>query len=168
MQDNMILQYSGILSQEIISQNMDIIENKIENMGLLGKVATIAVELSQNMMTYSKSLELNSNEIVPVGDIEVIQVNENMYSINSKNIISVKDKEKIEPKLMEIKSLDVSGIKKKYKELRRSGKDMHDNNGGIGFYEIAKLTPNLEYEFIFINDEKYYFVFKSIVEPKQK
>ncbi len=168
MKDNIILQYDGNLTQAIVSKNMDVIENKIENMGLMGKVATIVIELSQNMMTYSKTPDLGSNDILPAGYIEVIQRGEDTYHICSKNIISLKDKQKIEPKLIDIKSLDASGIKKKYKELRRSGKDMHDNNGGIGFYEIAKQTLKIEYEFIPINDEKYYFCFRLIVEPKQK
>ena len=154
MQNNTILQYDGKLTQEIISNNMNIIEEKIENIGLMGKVATVAVELSQNMMTYSKTPDLNSDEILSAGFIEVIQSDENIYTISSKNIVSIKDKERMEPKLQEILSLDAAGIKKRYKELRRSGKDMHDNNGGIGFFEIAKVSPKIEYEFIPINEQK--------------
>ncbi len=168
MSNNIILQYDGTLTQDIISKNMITVEKNIENMGIMGKVATITVELSQNMMTYSKAVDLDSNEILPAGFIEVIQVDENIYNINSKNIVSIKDKERIEPKLQEIQSLDASGIKKQYKELRRSGKNMHDNNGGIGFYEIAKQSSNIEYKFMPINDKKYYFILRVIVEPKQK
>ena len=166
MQNNIIVQYNGSLTQAIISSNMSIIEEKIKNMSFMGKIATIVVELSQNMMTYSKTPDLNSNEILPAGFIEVIQSDESMYIINSKNIVNIKDKEKLELKLQEIQSLNASEIKKRYKELRHSGKDMHDNNGGIGFYEIAKLSPNLEYKFIPINEQKFYFLFKIIVEPK--
>ena len=168
MNQKKILEYEGIITQKIISNNIEKIESLIENMGTMGKVATIAIEFSQNMMTYSKTPELNSNDILSKGHLEIIKDDENTYSIISKNIISAKDKQKIEEKLTIIKSLDASGIKKQYKELRRSGKNMHDNNGGIGFFEVAKQASNLEYEFTPINEEKYYFSFKAIVESKQK
>ena len=168
MQNNIIVQYNGSLTQAIISSNMSIIEEKIKNMSFMGKIATIVVELSQNMMTYSKTPDLNSDEILSAGFIEVIQSDDNIYTINSKNIVSIKDKERLEPKLQEILCLDAAGIKKRYKELRRSGKDMHDNNGGIGFFEIAKISSKIESEFIPINEQKFSFFFKITIEPKQK
>ena len=58
--------------------------------------------------------------------------------------------------------MDKSEIKKVYKELRRSGKNMHEKGGGIGFYEIAKVTQYLEFEFQQINEERFYFVFKAV------
>jgi hypothetical protein len=67
------------------------------------------------------------------------------------------DKEKIEPKLLEIQSLDKDGIKQRYKELRRSGANTHGQGGGIGFYEIAKRCDSIEHEFKQINENKFYF-----------
>jgi len=167
MEKNTILKYDGALTQTIITNNMDIIEKNIENMGMMGKVATITVELSQNMMTYSKTPDLGCEDILSAGFIEVVQ-NDDIFSINSKNIVSLKDKEKIEPRLLEIKSLDLKGIKQRYKELRKSGTHSHDNNGGIGFFEIAKLASTLNFEFIPINDEKFYFIFDATVEPRKR
>ncbi len=162
-----ILQYEGILTQEIITNNMDIIEQGVDNMGMMGKIATVAIELSQNMMTYSKSIDLDSDDIMPFGSIEITTADDIFY-IKSKNIINSNDKNTIEPKLEEIKSLDASGIKKKYKELRKSGKQMHDNNGGIGFFEIAKQVTSFDYDFEPINDNKLYFTQSFSIQPKQK
>jgi hypothetical protein len=144
---------------------MDIIESNIENISILGKVATVVIELSQNMMVYSKTKQLNCKEIFPSGFIEVSKKS-NLFFINSKNIIDIDDKNRIEPKLLEIQSLDIAGIKKRYKELRKSGENAHDNNGGIGFYEITKLLSNFEFEFIPLNEQKYYFIFKAEIEQK--
>ncbi len=167
MHENIILQYEGKLTQEIISKNMDSIENSIENLGMMGKVATVTVELSQNMMTYSKTPELNCTDIISVGFIEVTTSN-NSYTIQSKNIIDLHGKNKLEKKLSEIKALDISGIKKRYKELRRSGENAHDNNGGIGFYEIARNVTSFDYSFEKINQEKYYMIFNAAIKPKVK
>ena len=164
--EDIILEYDGILTQGIISHNMDLIEHSVENMGMMGKISTLTVELTQNMMNYSKSLDLNCRDIRPAGFIKIIKENDN-YLVESRNIISVEDKNKIEPKLLEIQSLDASGIKKRYRELRKSGENTHEKGGGIGFYEIAKLTNNIEFEFKIINDEKYYFYFKAIVQGRK-
>ncbi len=165
--NNIILKYEGPLTQEIISSNITTIENGIENLGITAKVATTTIELSQNMMTYSKDTDQSSTQIVPNGFIKVSNTGDRYY-VTSKNIISLEDKQRVEPKLIDIHALDMSGIKKKYKELRRSGKNAHDNNAGIGFYEIAKISVAFEYSFEVINETRFYFMFKAIFEPKKK
>ncbi len=163
-----ILKYKGQLTQGIISHCMDDLEDSIVNIGMMGKVATISIELLQNMMNYSKTTDLTSRDIKSAGSIEVTKDRNYTYYIQSKNIISIEDKQKIEPRLLDIQNLDASGIRAKYRELRRSGENAHDKGGGIGFYEIAKLTSSIEYTFTTINEQKYYFEFKAIVESRKK
>ena len=131
-------------------------------------LSTLVFELTQNMMNYSKSHNLNCRDIRPAGLINVFLGQDETYLVKSKNIISLEDKEKIEPKLIEIQSLDTAGIKKRYRELRKSGENTHDKGGGIGFYEIAKLTSNFRYNFIEINSEKFYFEFEAIIQSRKK
>ncbi|MEA3498605.1 MAG: SiaB family protein kinase [Campylobacterota bacterium] len=163
-----ILKYEGELTQGIISHCMKDIENNIVNMGIMPKIATITVELLQNMMNYSKSEKLESIEIKPAGFIEIKKDKEYRYYVNSKNIINQKDKEKIEPILLEIQTLDNSGVRKRYRELRKSGENTHSKGGGIGFFEIAKVSSSLEYKFTAINEDKYYFEFKVSVDSEKK
>ncbi len=167
MDKNIIFNHDGKITQEIIANNIEILEKSIENMGIMGKIATVTVELSQNMMTYSKSKDINCSEIVSEGSLEISK-EDDTYFIKSKNIINLEDKIRIEPKLQEIKLLDSSGIKKKYKELRKSGENAHDNNGGIGFLEIAKQCTIFDYEFETINEERFYFILKTTVAPKKR
>lgn len=83
------------------------------------------------------------------------------------NIISIDDKNRIEPRLEEISKLDRTGVRERYKELRRSGENTHEKGGGIGMYEIAKISHKIEYTFDKINEEKYYFTMSSIVNTKK-
>jgi hypothetical protein len=163
-----IVKYEGVMTQNVIATAMDNIESKITNIGLMGTVSTITIEYCQNMMNYSKNEDIGSRQIVPAGYIEVQYINNEYYEIISKNIISKDDKEKIEPKLIEIKSLDKAGIKKRYRELRRSGENTHGKGGGIGMYEIAKVSDEIIYQFEAINEDKYYFTMGSIVKKKEK
>ncbi len=166
-----IVNYEGVMTQNVIASCMDNCELKITNMGMMGTVSTITIEYCQNMMNYSKNEDINSRQIVPAGSIEVqYHSNEDVdeyYEIIATNIVSIEDKEKIEPKLLEIKSLDKMGIKKRYRELRKSGQNTHEKGGGIGMYEIAKVSDSIEYEFKAINEDKYYFTMKSNVNIKK-
>ncbi|MCK5111513.1 MAG: SiaB family protein kinase [Arcobacteraceae bacterium] len=157
-----ILEYDGELTQSIITHSIDIIEHKITDIGMMGKVSTLTIELTQNMMNYSKSDNIDCKDIIPAGFIEVTKNKDDVYYVKSKNIVSIEDKKKIEDKLIEIQSLDENEIKKRYRELRRSGENTHEKGGGIGFYEIAKLAQSVEFEFKAINEEKFYFKFSAV------
>ncbi|MBD3841673.1 MAG: hypothetical protein IE909_07280 [Campylobacterales bacterium] len=135
-------------------------------MGVSNNIFTIFIELAQNMMNYSKSADQNDTTIKPEGLIVVSKFEDKTYHVHSQNIVSKADKEKLEAKLLEISTLDADGIKKRYKELRRSGKETHGKGGGIGLYEIAKRCDNLFYEFKKINDERYYFYLKTTIHIK--
>jgi len=161
-----IFKYEGVITQNVIASTMDNIELKITKIATMGNISTIAIEFCQNMMHYSKNDEVLSRKIVPEGKIEIQYINDEYYNIIATNIVSIEDKEKIEPKLIEIQSLDKESIKKCYRKLRKSGQHSHEKGGGIGMYEIAKRSDAVEYEFIAINEDKYYFRIKSIVKNK--
>ena len=163
-----IVKYEGVMSQNVVGASMDNIELKIKDLSLQGIISTITIECCQNMMNYSKNESIGSREIVPAGFIEVQNINNQYFEVVATNIVSKKDKEKIEPKLVDIKSLDKAAIRKKYRELRRSGKGTHKKGGGIGFYEIGKISDSIEYLFKAINEDKYYFTLKSVVKQKNQ
>jgi len=159
------LSYGGFLSQTLIAGMTEALEKETESnnlsMSISSNLFTIFIELSQNMMNYSKTKEANDNSLQAEGLILVSRDKKNYY-VHSQNIVSAEDKEKIEPKLKEIQTLSKSEIKKRYRELRKSGKHTHDKGGGIGFYEIAKRCDALEYDFQQINEDKYYFHIKTV------
>jgi hypothetical protein len=166
------LSYGGFLSQALISGMTEALEKEAQyndiSMGDSNNIFTVFIELSQNMMNYSKSAIVDDKSLRPQGLILVSKSSEGNYHIHSQNIISLKDKEKIEPKLLEVQSLDREGIKARYRELRKSGKDTHGKGGGIGFYEIAKRCDAIEYEFNQINEDKFYFHLKTTIMINKK
>ena len=159
------LSYGGYLSQVLISGMTEALEKEAEDnglsMGSSSNIFTIFIELSQNMMNYSKSINEQESGIKPQGLILVAKDDDFNYYIHSQNIVSLADKEKIEPKLKEISNLDKEGLKKRYRELRKSGQNTHGKGGGIGFYEIAKKCDSIEYAFTSISENRYYFHIKT-------
>ncbi|XPV68379.1 MAG: SiaB family protein kinase [Halarcobacter sp.] len=159
------LTYGGFLTQALISAMTEALEKEAEknnlSLGVSNNIFTIFIELTQNMMNYSKNKYVNSSEVNSEGLIFVTKDRDLNYYIHSQNIIALVDKEKIEPKLEEIQKLNYEEIKLRYRELRRSGRDCHGKGGGIGFYEIAKRSNGINFEFKKINEDKYYFHFTS-------
>ena len=166
------LSYGGFLSQTLISGMTEALEKEAEHngisMGVSNNIFTIFIELSQNMMNYSKNKYPHNRDIDPGGLIVVSKDKDMNYYIHSQNIVSVDDKIKMEPKLIDITTLTIDDIKKKYKELRRSGKDTHGKGGGLGFYEIAKKCDKVEYSFKEINDDKFYFHMKTQINTNKE
>lgn len=168
------LTYGGFLSQALISGMTEALEKEAEyneiGIGESTNIFTIFIELSQNMMNYSKNLDEQKGKPKAEGIIVVGKCLEDdiHYYVFSQNIVTASDMEKIEPKLLEIRALDKEGVKKRYRELRKSGRDTHEKGGGIGFYEIAKRSDKIEFVFSKINDDKYYFQFKAYVNIKAK
>jgi hypothetical protein len=166
------LTYGGFISQSLISAMTEALEKEAKesdlNIGISNNIFTIFIELTQNMMNYSKTKCQESTDVNSEGLIVVTKDSYDNYYIHSQNIIALEDKEKIEPKLEEILTLDQEHLKKKYRELRRSGRDKHGKGGGIGFYEIAKRSDEIKFEFNKINEDKYYFHFISKIITKKE
>lgn len=166
------LSYGGFLTQTLIAGMTEALEKEAEyyelTMGIANNIFTIFIELSQNVMNYSKSQNIDSKEVKSEGLIVVGKDEIGNYYIHSQNIIAYEDKNKIESKLNEIVTLNRDELKKKYRELRRSGKDSHGKGGGIGFLEIAKRSDEIKFEFKKINEDKYYFHFISRINTKKE
>ena len=163
------LSYGGFLSQTLITGMTEALEEEAREHGITMSVSnnlfTIFIELSQNMMNYSRTI--NEDTMRAQGLIVVSKDIHYNYYIHSQNVVSLADKEKIEPKLLEIQSLDRDGIKKKYRELRKSGHNTHGKGGGIGFYEIAKKCDRIDYNFTKIQEDRYYFHVKTTISTQK-
>lgn len=161
------LTYGGFLSQTLITGMTEILEKEAEvndlSMGFSTNIFTVFIEIAQNMMNYSSAINENITGSKSEGIIIVGKKNDDLFYIDSQNIVSQQDKDIIENKLLEISSLDRSGIKKRYRELRRSGKDTHGKGAGIGFYEIAKRSSSLCYDFVPIDNGMYTFYFETTI-----
>lgn len=167
------LSYGGFLSQALISGMTEALEKESKindiNMTTSSNILTIFIELSQNMMNYSKVKTSSDDSFDSKGLIVVGYCkDDDSYYVLSRNIISHDDKRTIEPKIEQVIPLNKAELKILYRDLRKSGKGMHDKGAGIGFVEVARRCDSIEYNFSPIDDEKYYYAFKAIIKNKQK
>lgn len=164
------LTYGGRLTQSLIVGMTEALEKESETHDMSMKVShnllTIFIELSQNMMNYSKKIALSNGKITDSKGLIIVGYDDekNNYYILSRNILSTKDKEKIIPKIEQVLPLDKDELKTLYRELRKSGKGKHEKGAGIGFVEIARRCDGMEYSFTSINEQSHYFAFKTTIK----
>lgn len=162
------LTYGGFLSQALIASMTEALEREAESNDVSMKVSnnifTIFIELSQNMMNYSK-MRTETGGFDPKGLIVVgFDEKRASYYVISRNIVSRDDKEKIAAKISLIEGKDKDELKTIYRELRKTGRDRHQKGAGIGFIEIARRCDKIEHKFEQISDDRYYFVLKATIE----
>ena len=167
------LAYGGFLSQTLIAGMTEALEKEAKESDLgmneSTNIFTIFIELAQNMMNYSKSKNEQASSHKSEGLILVgKRPKQKHYYVLSQNIITLEDKERILPKLSELVLMNKETIKQRYRELRKSGSEAHHKGGGIGFYEIAKRSDKLSYEFEKISEKRYYFRMKAIIKTQGK
>lgn len=150
--------YVGVMSQTLLSGMIEALEQEQNLEGVPKKIShnvfTVLIEMTQNIIKYSKNEDEDGNKFKSNGLILVGKNDDDDFYVHSQNIVSLADKNKITKRIEEIKKLNEDEIKQRYKELRRSAANSHEIGAGIGFYEIAKRAKNITYEFEEINNDK--------------
>jgi len=159
--EDIIFAFSGAISYNVLSAISLSIKNELSSFESAKKeqfnVYYILIELVQNIMNYSIKRDEDSGN--GSGTCFVIHHSKSQkFKVCSGNLVTNTQALKIKEKLNKINSLDEQELKVYYKEIRRSGKDMHDKGGGLGFIEIArKSSAKLDYEITKVDENKSYF-----------
>lgn len=152
--------YIGFMSQTLLSSLIEALEKEKDFEGVPSKIShsifTVLIEMTQNIIKYSRSDCEDTDQFKSKGLILVGKDNEGYY-VHSQNIVSLQDSIKIAKRLDEIKNMNEEEIKLKYRELRRNAMNFHVKGAGIGFYEMAKRSKKIKYEFEKINSNKLNF-----------
>ncbi len=153
--------YVGFITQTLLTGMLESLEHEKEFSDIPSNSAhnifTVFIEMTQNIIKYAKSEVKKESLYKSNGLIVVGKYSSKNYFVHSQNVVLEDDVKTISERIDEINQLSSDEIRKKYRELRRNGRHIHDKGAGIGFYEIAKRAVNLEYKFTRIKNGKYYF-----------
>lgn len=170
-QNGVILCFSGVVSQDILSTFAEMIEAKFESEGFgdsssARNIFSIFVELTHNIISYSSNSTIVGDNKKQSPGLIVIghdQLSSKFY-IKSGNTVDISAKDKISSRIDSIKNLTKEELKALYKEHRKSGKHTHDRGGGLGFLEIQrKASEPLEYSFDAVDENNLFFCVQAIV-----
>ena len=169
-EEGVIFSFDGIISQEMLSNIAETMQERMINYGMPTKVIHnifgIFVEQMQNILSYSKNkIALDKTRFESFG-LAVIGYDKNKqkYYACSRNLIDVSVAETLKNKLNKLNSLSAEEIKEYYKESRKSGQNKHSRGAGLGFLEMLKKSSEpLEYEIKTVDEESAFFSLKAYI-----
>ncbi len=151
---NILLLFKGALSQEILIEMGDLINNHASDFpDKIRRCFSVFVEMAQNIMNYSAEREQIEGREFGVGIILFMEEPE-YYSILAGNKIDKTRIKEITDRLELINKSDELELKKMYKTQRRMPREDDSKGAGLGLIDIArKSTDGIEYTFDDIDSE---------------
>ncbi|MDJ0840839.1 MAG: SiaB family protein kinase [Acidobacteriota bacterium] len=136
--------YKGAVSQETMVDLGSFLRSSLCGSKKIRNIFSVFIEMSHNIRHHS--LERDQNQ-VGVG-LFMIQQTPEFYTLSSGNPVPKERVAEIREKLEHLRSLDKEGLRKLYKERRRSGEDRTTKGAGLGLIEMAKKSDHpLDFEF---------------------
>ena len=163
------LAYDGFLTQALIVAMTEALERESDELNKTTSIniLTIFIELTQNMMNYSKSQKALQSRNDGKGMILVgYDKEQRQYYVMSKNLVNKVDKGHIKTTLDKVSSMEPEVLRKYYRDMRKQGQNKHDKGAGIGFIEIARKCEKMIYSFE-KRDDVYSFTLKAILKKER-
>ena len=162
--ENVLVSYNGILSQEQVAKLENEVETKIIEAGVpkgpLKKIFFISVETLQNMLIHgNKDVEGNQHNFF------ILKKNGIKTLITSANLIQNKNITGLETQMETINRFEDAAALKQYYMEHLENNELSDKGGaGLGFITIAMKSGNkLFYTFDKIDEETSLFLLTSTV-----
>jgi hypothetical protein len=136
--------YKGAVSQETMVDLGSFLRSSLCGRKKIKNIFSVFIEMSHNIRHHSMARDGNR---VGVG-MFILQQTPEFYTLSSGNPVSNDNVELITQRVEELRALDREGIKKLYRERRRSGQDRTHKGAGLGLIEMARKSDvPLEYQF---------------------
>lgn len=162
-ESNIELIFAGAFSQGLVEELGQALKERLEKQNItksqISCVFLTFVEQAQNIRNYLIAKE-NTNEYDMIKDSGIIAISrtERGYCINSGNIISQHDIEKLKSRLETIVSMDREEINKYYKKVMCQSMNQETGQAGLGLIQIArKAADPIEYYFEKLDDDYSYY-----------
>lgn len=170
-EENVILSFKGIVTAELLTSVLHIMEAKMESMHespkIKKKVFNVLVECLQNLYHHvdegpmpatKEFLERRSALVLIVKD-------KGHFMIRTGNYIDQEKVEELKKRLDIINSMDREGLREYYQNSLNSSMVSSKGTAGLGMIDIARKSGNkLDFEFLNINEETSFFCLNVKIE----
>lgn len=161
--DNTILSFKGVVTSELLTSVLHIMESKLDHLEespkTKKKVYNVLVECLQNLYHHNEEIrEKDGIDLVfSKSALLLISKNDSNYQVQTGNYILKDNSTQLKQKLDDINSLDKYELRALYKSILNDGELSNKGTAGLGMIDIARKSGNkLEYDFLSI-DEKFDF-----------
>lgn len=168
-----ILDYSGLLSYDKISDILNQLKIKTRSynfdLAVYKKLLSASIEILENIYKYHEYFEdriEENNSLIPIFKIESSTTD---FYLIAGNPILHDDKEKLKERIDNINKLDRQELRMLYKSTITNGQFSSKGGAGLGFIELAKMSPEkIIYSFNEIDKEFSYFLLEIKISKESK
>lgn len=160
--------YLGEFSSEITGMFTSMTETSMmkqsEEKTLKKRVFHVMVEVLQNLNKHSDELQ-NEGDGIGNGLFIVGKIDETYYIITS-NKITTSRRDALESAIKQVNTATPEELKQMYLKQIKEGKLSSKGGAGLGLIDIARKTGKLNYQFIEMDEDYYFFILQVEVSPK--
>ncbi|MCP4522495.1 MAG: hypothetical protein GY827_12510 [Cytophagales bacterium] len=161
--------YLGEFNQDITkmftSMAEDEMDRKSEGRAVKKKVYHVMVETLQNMNKHSDEL---ADDLQIGKGLFMIGQKEETYFVITSNRITKDKRPSLESAIDQVNNATPEELKEMYKKQIREGSISDRGGAGLGLIDIARKTDEkLDYEFLYLNEDYYYFILKVEINSKK-
>jgi hypothetical protein len=170
-QKGVFLCYSGPTSHEILVSTGNTLKQFLQTNNISKKryycIFSIFVELFENIIRYgvdcfSSDIEFDCKRY-PYGIISASK-NGDLFTIQSGNIISIEQRNKLKQYIHSINVMDPQSIRTFYREKRKNKCDSESKGAGLGLLEIVrKSSQPIQYSFQKIDETFHFFTLTAVI-----
>jgi hypothetical protein len=159
-EEHVILSFKGIVTAELLTSVLQIMEGKMESMHeppkMRKKVFNVLVECLQNLYHHVDESELDDME--KRSALVMISKHNGVFVIRTGNYIENYKAEDLKLKLEMINRMDKDELRQFYQDSLESSMMSSKGTAGLGMIDIARKSGNkLDFEFLKVNDETSFF-----------
>ncbi|PKR80866.1 hypothetical protein CW751_06760 [Brumimicrobium salinarum] len=164
--DNTMLSFKGIVTSDLLSSVLQIMESKLghveKSTKTRKKVYNVLVECLQNLYHHNEEVKEEnldpSQSLFSKSALLMISKNEDFYEVKTGNYIEKEKGKILEQKIKSINKLNKQELREMYKDVLNHGTLSNKGTAGLGLIDIARKSGNkLEYSFLPVNDEYSFF-----------
>lgn len=167
--NNIILNYKGPLSYDIIGELIISLKNKMKHntaqFGNYKRILTLMIESLENIVRYTNTISSFEEMIKKYPAEFIICHTDGIYTIETANIIQNSDEANLRKRIDTLREMNQDEIKELYKETITDGKFSEDGGAGLGLIEMAKIADEkIKYEFSAVDEGFSYFILRLILK----
>ncbi len=168
-----ILEYTGLLSYDKISEILNQLKSKTKyykfDLAVYKKLLSASIELLENIYKYHEFFEhkiIENKALIPKFKIETL--NSDFFLLASNPILHA-DVDGLKGRIDNINNLDRQELRMLYKDTITNGQFSNKGGAGLGFIEMAKMSPEkIYYDFATIDNEFSYFSLEIKISKESK
>lgn len=160
--------YSGYMTEDILVGIGKAIKQKLtmdeEDRQTAKAVFSVFVEQVQNVIRYSAEKETKDDATeLRYGVLTVGRADDKVF-VTCGNVIKNPDRERLQDHLEIIQRMDVSELKKAWKDTLRGETPAGSKGAGVGFIDIARhARQGFEFDFSQIDESTSFFTLKAFI-----